>query len=623
MGTLGKAFAWGLLACFAVLYSGGQGSAKAPQTQSLLSSLQTSHPRLIATNKNLDRVRQLIKTEPLAKAWHNKLRQQAEKILGQAPIEYKLIGPRLLAQSRLCLDRVYTLGLVYRLDGDRRFADRAKKELMTAAAFQDWNPSHYLDVAEMTHAFGIGYDWLFDSLTAEERTTLRNSIVEKGLKPSFIEKLPNGARAYNWWLRVTNNWNQVCNGGLTVGALAIADEEPELAERVISRAIESIKLPMSSYAPDGGWDEGPGYWHYATSYNVYFLAALETALGSDFAPIQSMLKMPGVSVTGDFRMHSAGPIGRSFNYADAGDHVEAAPELFWLAQKFNGPVWSWHERQRSGSPHATDLIWFDARSAGARAEHMPLDAVFKGIDVAFFRSSWEDSNATYLGFKGGNNKASHSHLDLGTFVMDARGYRWAIDLGSDNYNLPAYFGNRRWTYYRLKTEGHNTLVINGVNQTASARAPIIAFDSTPERAFAIADLTAAYPMTKRVWRGVAMLDREQVMIEDEIEATNPVEIVWGMHTPAEINLDAATAILKQGAESVRARIIEPAGAKFEVVSAQPATPDENQNRGVRKLVIRLAEKTKDLRLVVVIETGTKTNTISPEPLARWIENRKK
>ena len=32
------------------------------------------------------------------------------------------------------------------------------------------------------------------------------------------------------------------------------------------------------YGPDGAWAEGPGYWRYATQYNVVFLAALETAL---------------------------------------------------------------------------------------------------------------------------------------------------------------------------------------------------------------------------------------------------------------------------------------------------------------------------------------------------------
>jgi len=567
--------AYGALLCLQV-----GGVAAAPSLPGLLQSLRPSHPRLLATASEVERVRQMIHSEPLARAWYAALRARAEKMLDEPPVTYQLIGPRLLTQSRRCLERVYTLGLLYRLDGEPRFAERAKRELFAAAAFKDWNPSHFLDVAEMTHAFGIGYDWLFEVLSADERATLRVAIVDKGLQPSFVDTLPSGARGYTWWLRVTHNWNQVCNGGLTIGALAIADEEPELAERVLRRALETIKLPMGSYAPDGGWEEGPAYWHYATSYTVYFLAALTTALGSDLAELQALLRMPGLAVTGDFRLHATGPLGRTFNYADASDRLEAAPELFWLARQFNRPLWAWHERQRHGTPQATDLLWFDPRGEGAKAAHTPLDTLFKGIDVAFFRSAWEEPQALYVGFKGGNNRANHSHLDLGTFVLDAHGYRWAVDLGGDNYNLPAYFGAQRWTYYRLRTAGHNTLLINGGNQATTARAPLIAFHTTPARAFAVADLTAAYPMTQRVWRGVAMLDRERVLVVDEIEAAQPVDIVWSMHTPAAIGLDGASAVLKQGAATVQAAIIAPAGATFAVAQATPSTPDEQQNEGI-------------------------------------------
>ena len=88
----------------------------------------------------------------------------------------------------------------------------------------------------------------------------------------------------------------------------------------------------------------------------------------------------------------------------------------------------------------------------------------------------------FVGFKGGDNKVNHSHLDLGTFVLDALGQAWALDLGSDDYNLPGYFGKQRWNYYRLRTEGHNTLTIEGENQNPEARAHLLAFHSDPERA---------------------------------------------------------------------------------------------------------------------------------------------
>ena len=77
------------------------------------------------------------------------------------PVVHRLIGPRLLDQSRAALRRISTLAGLYRLDGDHRKADRARLEMLAAAAFPDWNPSHFLDVAEMTNALAIGYDWLY------------------------------------------------------------------------------------------------------------------------------------------------------------------------------------------------------------------------------------------------------------------------------------------------------------------------------------------------------------------------------------------------------------------------------------------------------------------------------
>ena len=56
----------------------------------------------------------------------------------------------------------------------------------------------------------------------------------------------------------------------------------------------------------------------------------------------------------------------------------------------------------------------------------PRDAIFRGVEVATLRSEWESRDAVFVGFKAGDNKANHSHLDLGTFVLDALGKRWDV-----------------------------------------------------------------------------------------------------------------------------------------------------------------------------------------------------
>ena len=44
---------------------------------------------------------------------------------------------------------------------------------------------------------------------------------------------------------------------------------------IVHQAVTSRAAGDGEFAPDGGWAEGPGYWNYATSYNVYMLAALD------------------------------------------------------------------------------------------------------------------------------------------------------------------------------------------------------------------------------------------------------------------------------------------------------------------------------------------------------------
>jgi len=600
------------LALFALLASGFAQSPAEP-----LKTLRPEHPRLILLDQDLPALRSLIKQDPLARQVYERLVAEAGQLQNAPTVEYKVVGPRLLAQSRRCLDRIYTLALLYRLDGQKQYLERALKELRAAAAFPDWNPSHFLDTAEMTHAFAIGYDWLYQSLTPQDRAWIRRALVEKGID----QALPIWAAQRGWSVN-RFNWNQVCNGGIGIGALAVAEEEPEKAAAVLRHAVKSLPRALDSYRPDGGWPEGPGYWHYATRYTVYFLAALETALGTDFALSAS----EGFDQAGHFRVYFCGPSGRTFNYADAGDSIGGAAEMFWLARRFQEPVYAWHQQQRlqapQARPEALDLVWYRSEARGPRAAGWPLDALFRGVGVAFFRSSWDDPNAIFVGVKAGDLKVGHSQLDLGSFVLDAGGQRWALDLGADNYNMPQYFGKLRWTYYRMRTESHNTLLIDNENQDPKAEAPIVAFRSEPNLACVRVNLAPAYPgRVKRFERGVALSERSQVFIQDEIAAAQPVEALWGMVTAAEVEIKGRQATLRQGGWNLDAAIVAPEEATFEVVSTTPPPP-QNPNPGTRKLVVRLPEKVKDLRLVVSLTphgptSGARELSWMDRPLAEW------
>jgi hypothetical protein len=188
-------------------------------------------------------------------------------------------------------------------------------------------------------------------------------------------------------------------------------------------------------------------------------------------------------------------------------------------------------------------------------------------------------------------------------VLDAMGERWFLDLGSDDYNLPAYFGNKRWTYYRLRTESHNTVLIDNENQDPKAAARLLEFSSKPEEAVVSFDLTAAYPgRLSKHHRTVRLIGRRTARILDELVSPQPVEVLWGAVTDAQVAADGATATLTKNGKGLSARILQaPEGARFEVVSTKPESP-QKQNEGTRKLVVRLPAKVTQASVEVAMET---------------------
>jgi hypothetical protein len=595
--------------------------------QDLVRLVKKGHPRLLLDESQFGQLRRLIKQNPQAAEWYAAKKREANRLIVESPCTYKLSGgTRLLGVSRAVLNRVYTLALLYKLEGGSRYLHRLWEDLEAAARFPDWHPRHFLDTAEMTHAFAIAYDWLYAAWSEPQKRLLHQAIIEKGLKPAL--EAYGDQKKTGWWAASPYNWNQVVNGGIGMGALAVLSEAPEVAAPALEHALRSLPLALARLNPDGASYEGPLYWGYGTFYTCVFLAALESALGSDFG----LGAGPGLAATGLFPLYVTGPTGKAFNYADSTEKIPWLSQLYWLARKFKQPVAA-GLALRSASPHALDLLWRDFAPVPPPEGKLPLDKYFQGAEVVTLRSSWQDDRGMFVAMKAGDNRAGHAHLDLGTFVLDALGERWAVDLGPDDYNLPGYFDSGRWDYYRVRAEGHNTLVINpgaGPDQDPEASARITRFHSSPQRSFAIADLTPAYAReASKVWRGLALVDRNRVLIQDEIETRKPGEVWWLLHTLAAVHLtpDRRTAVLSQNSRQLQVRLLHPDNATFEVSKARPLplSPHplkQGDNQGVQKLSITLRHA-QNVRLVVGLAPLPAAAACAPKdvaaitPLSDW------
>jgi hypothetical protein len=584
----------GQLACLAAFAQ----KVRAQTDDDPLRQLHPTHPRLILLDTDLDRLRGPIRDNPLAHRVYLDLEKESERLVNTPPSEYKLTGPRLRAVSRRVLDRVATLALMYRITQRDPYLRRAMSELRAAAGFRDWNPAVFTDTAEMTHAFAIGYDWLYNAISPEDRALIRSAIVSKALDPV----LPIYQREAGW-VRDHYDANIICNAGVGLGALAIAGDDKAVDDKcgaVLRYAIDSIPHGLATYGVEGSWPEGPAYWESVTFYACAFFAGLQTALGNDYG----LSAAHGVDRAGRFRIYTTGPTGKSFNFADSVEDSAMAPEMFWLAKRFANPVFAWSEQkalERSTHPDAYDLAWFerDAKSP-AQPPPWPPDAIFRGVDIACFRSAWDDPNALFLAVKGGDNKAAHAHLDLGSFVLDAGGVRWAADLGTDDYDLPGYFARQRWTYYRTRTEAHNTLLIDDQNQDIRAEARITRQEFTPDLSWVQIDLSRANGSRVKQWlRRFGMAQRQAVLIADSVRTEQPVEVIWGMMTDADITVNGQTAVLRKNGWNLAAEIRTPRHAVFDKAPV-PSTLPQAANPNFHKLIVRLGDKATEVDINIIL-----------------------
>lgn len=554
------------------------------------------HPRLLFPASLEPGVKERVAKDPLAAELQKHVIKRAEKILIDRTCEYRIPdGKRLLSESRLALNQVLHCGWAWRTTGDVRFKERVIRELDAACALQDWNPSHFLDTAEMATAVAIGYDWLHPALSPEQRRRYEDALLEKALRVVGQKHAKSG-----WRTGATNNWTQVCGTGMALAAEAVKERDPRLCEALIGHGRELIEKCEVFYEPDGAYPEGPSYWHYGTNYEVLLLAACQS-LGQEIE-ISPLLKG-----SGDFMMHVTGPSRLSFNYADGNAYIEIpSPAQSWIATHFGSPGQARHVRsllQRglkeiaNGGPTGDlrffplHLLWLPP--APGEAKDDSLLAGFRGEQsFAFFRTAWTP-DAAWFAIKGGTGAASHGHMDAGAFVYEAGGVRWFHDLGKDDYNMPGYFGNQRWEYLRLNNLSHSTLVIDGKLQATpkkgceiirEIRPPGIEGSSGFSNLSTAVDLSPAYEgQATEVLRCVKWgPGNGAVKLIDQIEA--PIGAVrWAVVTKASPRIEGERLILEEAGKRLVLTRQDRSGGAWEEYSLKPATGREQQNKGFHLL----------------------------------------
>jgi len=574
---------------------------------------QKGHPRLFADADGFARVKARIGSDELVKLAAEHVRTVADALVPTTPSKRIKEGKRLLGVSRTALYRIATLAMAYRLYGDRAHLARAVAEMRAVCAFEDWNPSHFLDVGEMSLAVAVGYDWLYGDLDEATRREIAAGLRRCGLDASQMKL---------WWIRAHNNWGQVCHAGILAAALALAEENPADAARYVQRAVDCLPISMKALAPNGSYPEGPGYWSYGMHFNVIAIALLESALGSDFG----LASKPGFREAGNYPDLVTGPSGLTFNYADGGSGRGTHPALWWFAKRFKSPEVLRYRELDNFKAYAARrdkrilgkgghrlfpfvLFWLETPEAGT-SSRLPLVWDGQGpVPITIQRSSWNDDEALFVGLKGGSPSGPHGHMDGGSFVMDTKGVRWAVDLGAESYygierrgmNLWSNAQNSdRWKIFRLSTWGHNVLMLDGCQQDVKGSAKVVCVRAEPPSEVAL-DLSTLYTNATEVLRdGKMSADGRSYVLHDVVRGFRPGgEVRWSMLTGAEAQVDGTAVVLKQKGQTMR---LAQTGRDRGAWSVMPATgPNEwdSPNRGCSQLTFKVkADSTGEARLGV-------------------------
>lgn len=582
--------------------------------------IQPHHPRLLFTTTEEKAVKKLIKKDPLARQLAAFLKTKADSIAEAPQIPYKMDKyGNMLWTSRAYVLRLGTLSLAYRLYGEQKYLDAANKTLLWVCGYKDWDPKHYLDTAEMTTAVAIAYDWLFDALPETTRKIIKGSIYKNSISNVLREYEKGGPGS---WAKRETNWNVVCNTGMTLGALAVAEDYPEEAETILKNAAHYMPNCLKHFAPDGVCYEGPAYWGYTNSYLSLYLKAVNDN-GGDQGGIG---QLPGVSRTALFYKRTLTPSGQRFNFGNAStEEVMNTPAFFFFSRKYQQPeVAEWFRKEiektiKQNQPihqlFFLSLPWFNPASPTQNENIPSLEVYHNSInDLVVLNGNRKEKGSVFLVAKGGLPNQAHQQMDCGTFIIESDSVCWTEDLGADDYALPGFWdgkpGGDRWKYFRNNNFSHNTLNIDRQPQYANGKAFVCEENTRTAHPYARLDLSEVYKVqAHKAFRKFTLINDHTIEVEDEVEVRNTSSTVfWTAATKADVTINGSVAQLQKDEKVFYFRILSPEGATFHTYPAYNTYPGEKPIKGITMLEIACPAQRGKAKITV--EMSSKNNSSS-------------
>lgn len=529
-----------------------------------LAKVATDHPRLWMTSDRLGDFQKAITADADHCTWSTFYEKSAlpwmERDIIREPAGYpnhQRTAP-VWRQTYIDLQEVWYairhLAIAGKVTENPEMTARAKEWLLEAAS---WDPMGVTSRAytdewayRVCNAIAWGYDWLYDDLSADERATVRASLLERtrdiaehAILNAKIHLFPYDSHA-------------VRSVSLVIVPACIAllgDDENDEAREWLNYSIEFLSTVYSPWGDsDGGWAEGTHYWMMGIAYLIDAANRLKSYVGLD------LYKRPFFQNTGDFPLYCKAPNTRRATMGDdstMGDLpcVKTGLNLRQFAGATGNGAYQWYCEENLRTNPGTEMAfynwgWWDTnfdelvfQTDFPIVQATPPESGlrhFKGIGWVGVQHAMDDPEShVHFVFKSSQfGSISHSHGDQNSFCMSAYGEDMAIQSG--HYVAFNSSMHRNW---RRQTRSKNAILINGKGQYAEkdkskamgATGRILAAEQREDHVFIHGDATPAYqslsPEVTRAEREIYFVRNSYFVIIDKVDAETPVTIDWLLH----------------------------------------------------------------------------------------------
>jgi hypothetical protein len=363
-----------------------------------------------------------------------------------------------------------------------------------------------------------------------------------------------------------NNWNPWINSNLMVANLVLeADQKTRIRE--IMRINRSLDAYLNQYWPDGGEEEGPGYFNVSPLCYFESVNALESATSNT----TRIFANPFIDAMGRYIMNAHVAGGDYIDYGDA--HINAAPDgplLYRFGKAVHdeelAAFGAWCADRDGWTASGDNLrhifdrnLLFMSRAllavvsaneirSAKKDDGLLRDCFYPSLGLATARIKAGSADGMYFADLAANNGRSHSHNDTGSYIIYQDGKPVAIDVGVEAYTAKTFSADR-YKIWTMQSAYHNLPTIDGVMQMNGTqfKATDLKFSSNAERAVFTCDIASAYPAEAgvKLWLRTLTLDRvhNRIIVEEKFELNHAVPVSLSVMTQRMVNTDTAGKIV--------------------------------------------------------------------------------